>query len=81
MCKEDLINKSSLFLNEKDRPAVDTGYPFMPTVSLKEMEKSVIFSALGQTNGNRTHAAENLGISVRTLRNKLNEYRKKMEAQ
>lgn len=81
MCKEDLINENALFMNEKDRPAVDTGYPFMPTVSLKEMEKSVIFSALDQTNGNRTHAADILGISVRTLRNKLNEYRKKMEAQ
>jgi two-component system response regulator FlrC len=41
----------------------------------------VIYHALDQTNGNRTHAAEILGISVRTLRNKLNEYRTKMEAQ
>jgi len=28
-----------------------------------------------QTRGNKTHAARVLGISVRTLRNKLNEYR------
>lgn len=81
MCKEDFINENALFMNERNRPAVDTGYPFMPTVSLKEMEKSAIFSTLDQTNGNRTHAADILGISVRTLRNKLNEYRKKMETQ
>ena len=48
---------------------------------LKEIERNVIFRALDQTDGNRTHAAEILGISVRTLRNKLNEYRKKMEIQ
>ncbi|WP_300675269.1 sigma-54 dependent transcriptional regulator [Desulfoluna sp.] len=42
---------------------------------LREVERMVIFDTLGQTGGNRTHAAKILGISVRTLRNKLNEYR------
>jgi two-component system response regulator FlrC len=81
MCKGDLIDKKALFSTEKDRPAEDIKYAFIPTVSLKEMEKKVIFHALDQTNDNRTHAAEILGISVRTLRNKLNEYRGKIEAQ
>ena len=44
------------------------------TFSLREMEKNLIFKALEQTSGNRTHAAKMLGISIRTLRNKLNEY-------
>ena len=43
--------------------------------SLKEMEQKMIFRTLDQTDGNRTHAAKILGISVRTLRNKLNEYK------
>ncbi len=47
--------------------------------SLKEIEQKAIMRALDQTDGNRTHAASVLGISVRTLRNKLNEY-KKLEA-
>ena len=47
--------------------------------SLKAMEKKMIFHALGETDGNRTHAADILGISVRTLRNKLHEYRQNME--
>jgi len=82
MCKADIIDKKDLFINEKNRPVKDTADSFAPsTVSLKEMEKKVIFHALDRTNGNRTHAAEILGISVRTLRNKLNEYRKKMEVQ
>lgn len=42
---------------------------------LREMEKRMIFQALEENEGNRTHAAKVLGISVRTLRNKLNEYK------
>ena len=44
-------------------------------VPLHEMEKRAIIQALKQTNGNRTQAAEMLQISIRTLRNKLAEYR------
>jgi DNA-binding NtrC family response regulator len=44
-------------------------------VPLHEMEKQAIKHALRQTNGNRTQAAEMLQISIRTLRNKLAEYR------
>ncbi|MBF0277806.1 MAG: sigma-54-dependent Fis family transcriptional regulator [SAR324 cluster bacterium] len=44
-------------------------------MSMKEAEKKLIFETLKQTNGNRTHAAKILGISIRTLRNKLNEYK------
>jgi len=48
----------------------DTG-EFPP---LSEVEKRHILAALEQSKGNRTHAAKVLGISIRTLRNKLNEY-------
>lgn len=44
-------------------------------LNLAEMEKNAIRIALSRTEGNRTHAANLLGISVRTLRNKLAEYR------
>ncbi len=43
--------------------------------SLREVERQMIMQALEKTGNNRTHAAKILGISVRTLRNKLNEYR------
>ncbi|WP_447973796.1 sigma-54-dependent transcriptional regulator [Nitrospira sp. Kam-Ns4a] len=43
--------------------------------SLWEMERELIVSTLAQCKGNRTQAAKRLGISVRTLRNKLREYR------
>lgn len=50
----------------------ETGQP-MP---LDEVEKRHILDVLRQTGGNRTQAAATLGISIRTLRNKLAAYRK-----
>ena len=47
-------------------------------MSMKEAEKRFIFKTLHETKGNRTHAAKTLGISIRTLRNKLNEYREEV---
>jgi two-component system, response regulator FlrC len=38
------------------------------------MEQQLIIDTLEHCLGNRTHAANILGISIRTLRNKLNEY-------
>jgi DNA-binding NtrC family response regulator len=46
----------------------------MPTQTLRDMEKSLIFETLHKVNGNRTKASKLLGISVRTMRNKLHEY-------
>jgi two-component system response regulator FlrC len=80
MCKGDHIEEEGLLMKGKAKKQDDPGHLFMPTVPLKEMEKKAIFQALDHTNGNRTHAAEILGISVRTLRNKMNDYRKTMES-
>jgi two-component system response regulator FlrC len=44
-------------------------------MTIEAMERRLIGQALNETEGNRTHAARILGISVRTLRNKLAEYR------
>jgi two-component system response regulator FlrC len=55
-------------------PAAAPTSPAQDLLSLAEVEKRHIFAAMDKTEGNRTHAARLLGISVRTLRNKLNEY-------
>ncbi|MFW6147560.1 MAG: sigma-54-dependent transcriptional regulator [Thermodesulfobacteriota bacterium] len=78
--KEGFIGKEELLGRDASHQPEHVEHSFIPSLPLKEMEKRVIFHALDKTNGNRTHAAEMLGISVRTLRNKLNEYREKMAA-
>ncbi len=51
----------------------------MPTTaaagtSIREAERYLLENALGVTGGNRTRAAEMLGVSVRTIRNKIRQY-------
>jgi DNA-binding NtrC family response regulator len=56
---------------DRNRAAV-TGPLVGRTVA--DVERHLILDTLDHCLGNRTHAAKLLGISVRTLRNKLNEY-------
>ncbi len=48
----------------------------LPVGTLEETERVKIFAALKSANGNKTLAAESLGISRRTLYRKLDEYAK-----
>ena len=43
--------------------------------TISEVEQDMILNTLDHCLGNRTHAAKILGISIRTLRNKLNQYK------
>ncbi len=43
-------------------------------ITLRDMEKDLIFKTLDKVQGNKTKASRILGISVRTMRNKLHEY-------
>ena len=59
------------------RPIWEVG-PALPSDGVKPLdvvEREHILRALDQTQGNRTQAAHLLKISIRTLRNKLNEYK------
>ena len=42
--------------------------------TVADVERDLILETLDHVLGNRTHAANILGISIRTLRNKLNQY-------
>jgi DNA-binding NtrC family response regulator len=58
--------------DELDSVAQDT--LIQSNLTLKDMEQELILRKLKLTKGNRTLAAKELGISVRTLRNKLHLY-------
>lgn len=68
------ISAEDILLGLDMNPAVETAATVGSTIH--DMEKSLILSTLGSVEGNRTKAATLLGISIRTLRNKLNEYTK-----
>jgi two-component system response regulator FlrC len=53
--------------SRKLRQHPSVGFP----LALAELERMAILEALRRVHGNRTHAARLLGISLRTLRNKL----------
>ncbi len=44
------------------------------TGTIKDMERDLIIKTLRETGGNRTKAAQLLGVSVRTIRNKIKEF-------
>jgi two-component system response regulator FlrC len=81
LCTASLIRAQDLHLSEphvsaSTLPAYNRTpeLGFSAGVTMREMERQLICRTLEDTNGNRTKAAKCLGISLRTLRNKLNEF-------
>ncbi|GAB4242925.1 MAG: sigma-54 dependent transcriptional regulator [Acidobacteriota bacterium] len=76
LSRNPVITPADLFLDLGDPQKAPT---LRAGVSLREVERELIRITLRETGGNRTKAAEMLGISLRTLRNKLAEYRREGE--
>lgn len=72
-----LLSEADLEIGEKRAVSMisDEDNEGIRLMSLKEAEKLLIKKALVHTSENRTQAAKILGVSIRTLRNKINEYR------
>lgn len=64
-----LLDSSESRAESADRFEVQAG------CTVRQMEKKLIFQTLKEVDDNRTQAAELLGVSIRTLRNKLHEYK------
>jgi len=82
MIERAVVTTRNETLSENDFPvelsiggieAVDSGLKI--PMSLEEGSKFLILKTLEKYNGNKTRAAEALGVSARTIRNKLSEYR------
>jgi two-component system response regulator FlrC len=70
LCAGELIGLPDFMIEEGAVPVQNNAH------GIKEMEKDLILRTLENTGGNKTKAAKILGVSVRTIRNKLNEYGK-----
>lgn len=77
ICRDGIIRTCHLNFAEPGRrsppevPASELPVGF----TLRELEKQLVLQTLERYRGNRTRAAKQLGISIRTLRNKLRQYR------
>ena len=76
LCRDEILTERHFQLEHE---SAEKGSSFGlegvgPGMTLREMEKRLILSTLTSESNNRTRASGILGISVRTLRNKLNEY-------
>lgn len=74
LSKEDIQIEEDGVQIVQEKGLVTTG------MTIQEAERRLILKTLEYTSDNRTQAAKILGISIRTLRNKLNEY-KNVDAQ
>jgi len=70
-----ILDVEHLRLDEEDKQNPGVLQKMGDAMTLRDMERELILRRLNLTGGNRTRAAELLGISVRTLRNKINQYR------
>lgn len=79
MSKSDILEPKHFVFEDDDFDFFKQYESEDTNLTLYEMEKHLIFKTLRQHDNNRTKTAESLGISVRTLRNKLHEYKAKNE--
>jgi two-component system response regulator FlrC len=76
-CTGNILDLNALEIGERktEGKMIENDEDSFKLMSLKDAEKLLIKKALIHTSENRTQAAKILGVSIRTLRNKINEYR------
>src|SRR6516165_2693262 len=78
MCEKDLITRACLpgefGKTQAKSPSDLGGIKFPVGTTVDAMERELILQTLAATGNNKTRAAELLGISLKTLHNKLKEY-------
>ena len=79
LCTENALLPAHLFFEDDAEMEGDGSSKPLSNFrgTIHQMEKELILQTLEEQNGNKTRAAESLGISIRTLRNKLTEYQSK----
>jgi len=75
LAREGTIEPDHLpaYIREPDR-AMEGSYRFPPDATAEEAEKELILQTLDATGNNKSETARRIGVSVRTIRNKLKAY-------
>jgi two-component system, NtrC family, response regulator AtoC len=81
ICDGSRLLPEHLILDSADlSDSSPSAIPMKAGITVREMEKQLINKTLESVSDNRTRAAELLGISIRTLRNKLREYKEEIHS-
>jgi DNA-binding NtrC family response regulator len=72
-CAGDQLQVEDLNLDRASKPRSSADNEIRAGISIRDMEQALIKQTIQHVKGNRTEAAKLLGISIRTLRNKLRE--------
>jgi len=77
LCQSEMLTEEYLFIEDTAQENLDNGnlLNLETPMSIEDMERDLILQTLEYHDYNRTQSAESLGINVRTLRNKLNQYK------
>ena len=74
LCEGDTVELKHFPRHILAAPQKESGESIVLGRELQEIEKDVIFKTLKMTHNNKTKAAQILGISLKTMHNKLNKY-------
>jgi DNA-binding NtrC family response regulator len=75
LCRNSIIQLSDLQVGGRTPSSAIDDIPQVPGTTLRDFEKWAILKTLNSQKANRTKTAKILDISIRTLRNKIKEYR------
>ena len=73
LCHSDVLSFDDFFTDDVSNELTHPSLEIVGT-TLKDVERHLIMSTLEKVNGNKTRAAEILGVTPRTIRNKLRKY-------
>jgi two-component system response regulator FlrC len=76
LCRGETAGMEHLMLNDEQPVPAPAAQG-----NIRDMERDLIYRTLREMDGNKTRAAKALGVTVRTIRNKLNEYEKNFPAE
>ena len=60
--------------SDSQTPSPHEIVPMLIGSTIEAIERELVLQTLARFDGNRTHAARVLGLSVRTMRNKIRQY-------